>query len=110
MKQVRVGLVLAVATCLLVAGLSLAAKPAQSLVATLFVDQHNPACSDRGDGSATTPYCTISAAANATAGQTVQVATGTYNESVTVKGSGTPSAPVVFTAAPGAAVTVTGKA
>jgi hypothetical protein len=110
MKQVRIGVVIVAATCLLVAGLSLAAKPAHSLVATLFVDQHNAACSDRGNGSAATPYCTISAAANATAGQTVQVASGTYNEAVTVKGSGSPGAPIVFTAAPDAAVTVTGKA
>ena len=110
MKQVRVGVVIVATMCLLVAGMALTAGPAPSLVSTLFVDQRNPACSDRGDGSTATPYCTISAAANATAGQTVQVATGTYNEAVTVKASGTPGAPIVFTAAPGAAVTVTGKA
>ena len=96
--------------CLLLAGIALTAGPARSLVSTLFVDQNNPACSDKGNGAATTPFCTISAAANATAGQTVQVATGTYNEAVTVKGSGTPGAPIVFTAATGAAVNVTGKA
>ena len=82
MKQVRVGAVLAATMCLLLAGIGLTAGPAPSLVSTLFVDRSNPACSDRGNGSAATPYCTISAAgANATAGQTVQVASGTYNES-----------------------------
>jgi parallel beta-helix repeat protein len=38
------------------------------------------------------------------------VASGTYPEAVTVAGSGTSTAPIVFTAAPGATVTVTGQA
>jgi parallel beta-helix repeat protein len=44
------------------------------------------------------------------AGQTVQVAAGTYPEAVTVATSGTSAAPISFTAAPGATVTLSGKA
>jgi parallel beta-helix repeat protein len=40
----------------------------------------------------------------------VQVATGTYLEKVTISNSGTPGAAIVFTAAPGATVRVTGQA
>ena len=43
------------------------------------------------------------------AGQTVLVGNGTYNEQVTVSGSGTASAPIVFAAAPGATPTITGS-
>jgi parallel beta-helix repeat protein len=83
--------------------------PVQAVAATLYVDNHNGACSNAGPGTSSLPYCTISAAASvASAGQTVLVDPGVYPESVTVKNSGTPSAPVVFAAAPGAAVTVTG--
>ncbi len=86
--------------------------PAGALVgsaeaATRYVDQANPSCSDTGSGTATAPYCTIGAANKVThAGDTVEVAAGNYPEFVSVKYSGTPSAPVVFTAAPGATVVV----
>jgi parallel beta-helix repeat protein len=74
----------------------------------LYVDNQNPGCSNTGAGTATQPFCTISAAAaKATAGTTVQVAAGTYTEQVSVK-SGASGSPVVFQAAPGATVTVTG--
>ncbi len=77
----------------------------------LYVDRGNAACSDTGSGTATQPFCTISAAAaKVTAGQTVEVAAGTYAEAVTVASSGTSSAPITFTAAPGATVTVSGRA
>ena len=77
----------------------------------LYVDRANAACTNTGSGTADQPYCTISAAAAvATAGQTVQVAAGTYPERVVVASSGTSSAPLVFTAAPGAAVTLSGQA
>jgi parallel beta-helix repeat protein len=110
MTAIRSGIAIVTTAGLLLAGIALAAGPAPSLASTLYVDGQNPACKNAGGGSAATPYCTISAAANATAGQTVQVASGTYTEAVNVKGSGTAGAPVVFTAAPGASVTVTGKA
>ncbi len=57
------------------------------------------------------PFCTISAAASiAVAGQTVQVASGTYAENVTPTHSGVAGSPLIFTAAPGALVVITGKA
>jgi len=77
----------------------------------LYVDRGNPACSNSGSGTPTQPFCTISAAATkVTAGQTVQVAAGTYPERVAVATSGTSTAPIVFTSAPGATVTVSGQA
>ena len=76
----------------------------------LYVDRGNPNCSNSGSGTATQPYCTIgAAAAHVGQGQTVQVASGTYPESVTVTTSGISIAPIMFTAAPGATVTVSGQ-
>jgi parallel beta-helix repeat protein len=76
----------------------------------IFVDGSNLSCSNSGTGAPETPFCTISgAAAKVAAGQTVQVAAGTYSERVSISKSGTSSAPIVFTAAPGATVTVTGQ-
>jgi hypothetical protein len=76
---------------------------------TLYVDKGNPNCSDAGSGTATQPFCTISAAASrVVAGQTVQVSSGTYNEQVTVSTSGTASAPISFVVAPNATVTISG--
>ena len=77
----------------------------------LNVNRGSATCTNTGSGAgaAATPFCTIGAAAKkATAGFTVVVAAGTYPESVTVPNSGTATAPVTFTAAPGATVTLTG--
>jgi parallel beta-helix repeat protein len=106
------GAALAVALGLLIAGSVFYAAPAAPVASTLFVDRGNAACTDKGPGAGTTatPYCTISAAAGAVGGQTVQVASGTYSEAVNVKNSGSAGAPIVFTSAPGASVVVTGKA
>jgi parallel beta-helix repeat protein len=77
----------------------------------LFVDRANPSCSDAGSGSVSQPFCTVgAAAARASAGQTVQVAAGTYSENVTVPTSGTSTARITFTAAPGASVVLSGQA
>jgi parallel beta-helix repeat protein len=66
-------------------------------------------CSDSGPGTQSQPFCTISAAARvATAGQTVLVSSGTYQENVTPVNSGTAGSPIAYQAAPGATVTVTG--
>ena len=82
---------------------------AEGAASTLYVDRANPACSDSGPGSQSQPFCTIGAgAALVTAGQTVQVASGTYPEVVRVARSGAAGASIVFTSAPGAAVTLTG--
>src|ERR671934_5322 len=99
--------VLATATSKIVCAL----RPDAPAAPILYVDRGNPACSNTGSGTSTQPFCTISAAAaKVTAGQTVQVASGTYPEAVTVGSSGTSSAPITFTAAPGATVTVSGQA
>lgn len=53
--------------------------------------------SDSNSGSASAPWLTIQhAASTVTAGATVYVGTGTYNESVTFANSGTSSQPIVF--------------
>lgn len=103
----------AIRSVLVLAGLAgwlLVVAPAAGAVAsTLYVDKNNPNCSDSGPGTQTQPFCTISAgAAQAVAGQTVQVASGTYPEAPSVARSGTSSAPIVFTTAPQASVTITG--
>jgi parallel beta-helix repeat protein len=78
--------------------------------ATLYVDRSNSSCSDSGAGTASQPFCTIQAAASkVAAGQTVQVAAGTYPEAVNIPTSGTSSAPITFTAAPGANVILSGQ-
>jgi parallel beta-helix repeat protein len=104
MVRVRTALVsvafLVIAMCL--------AGPARAASSNLYVG--GPGCSDAGGGTVSTPFCTISAAAAvAVAGQTVIVSTGTYPENVTPKNSGQPGAPIVFTVAPDAQVTVTGQ-
>src|SRR6266542_2857881 len=108
-RSLRVRLLLiAVATTALV-GLNV--RGAAAAAAVLYVDRNNPSCSDTGPGTSTQPFCTIKpAASQATAGQTVQVASGTYPELVTVSNSGAPGSPIVFSAAPGAGGTVSGQA
>ena len=103
-----------IALSLLIAGvvLAVASAPAESAGGpTLYVDRGNSACTNSGTGTQAQPFCTISAAATkVAAGQTVQVASGTYSERVSISKSGTSNAPIVFTAAPNASVTVTGQA
>ena len=78
------------------------------MAAVLSVDQNNGACTDSGSGTQAQPFCTIgAAAAQAVAGDTVQVNGGSYAEEVNVTVSGTQAAPVLFQAANG--VTVTGQ-
>ncbi len=96
-----------VASSALVAAALVAAPPADAATTTLYV--RGDSCSAGGAGTQAHPFCTISEAASvAAAGQTVEVASGTYRESVTVRHSGTATSPLVFTAAPGASVTLTG--
>jgi hypothetical protein len=81
----------------------LAAVSNAAAATTLYVDRSSAACMDSGAGTLSQPFCTIgAAAAKVTAGQTVQVAGGTYPEAVTVPTSGTSTARITFTAAPGA--------
>lgn len=77
---------------------------------TLHVDNNDATCSDFGSGTASQPFCTINEAASvAKAGQTVQVASGTYAEDVTPAHSGMAGSPIIFTAAPSAHVIITGE-
>ncbi len=77
--------------------------------ATYEVAQHNPQASDDSDGTADHPWKTLAKAAEkAGPSDTVIVREGIYREQVVVKTSGTPQAPIVFEAAPGAHVLLTG--
>jgi parallel beta-helix repeat protein len=101
------GLLLA---CLLAWGIMIF-NAAKGPPTTLYVADNDAACSGGGSGTASQPFCTISQAASvAMAGQTVRVASGTYAEDVTPAHSGKAGSPIIFTAAPGAHVIITGKA
>ena len=90
-------------------GLALPTGVAAAAETLLYVDGTSSSCSDTGLGTAAAPFCTIDRAASvAVAGQTVQVASGTYREEVYVDNSGTSTSPIVFRPAPGAVVTVIG--
>jgi len=76
---------------------------------TYEVAQHNPLASDDGAGTQEHPWKTITkAAAMVKAGDRVMIRDGVYRETVALKAGGTPQAPIVFEAAPGARVVVTG--
>ena len=89
----------------------LAFTEGKAVPATLYVDENNGACTNYGAGTVGRPFCTVSEAASlAVAGQTVEVASGTYAENVTPAHSGAAGSPIIFTGAPGAHVVITGKA
>ena len=68
----------------------------------LYVDKTVPACSDRGPGSISTPFCTIAKAmAYLRPGYTVFIGNGTYAETVAPGTSGAPRAPVIIAGWPG---------
>ena len=97
----------AVVSVLAVAAASAPMSYASAASTTWYVG--GTGCSDSGPGTQSQPFCTISAAARvATAGQTVLVSSGTYQENVTPANSGSAGSPITFQAAPGATVTVTG--
>jgi hypothetical protein len=94
-RQFAAGATLA---CVLLLG---AAFPAGA--ATYYVDNTNPGCINSGAtaGSASTPYCTISAAASQHpgAGNTIRVLAGTYREQVSIPAAGASGSPFVIEAA-----------
>jgi parallel beta-helix repeat protein len=103
-RRRRIGVVIGV-----MAVAAISSPSARAATTILYVARHNPACSNTGPGTSAKPFCKITAAAKrVTAGGTVQVRAGTYPESVTVRSSGTAAAPITFTAAPGANVTIRG--
>jgi hypothetical protein len=76
---------------------------------TYVVSQRHPAASDENPGTAAKPLKTIGAAAKVVkAGDAVTIRAGVYREAVTVEASGTAEAPIVFRAADGERVVVTG--
>jgi Right handed beta helix region/Chondroitinase B len=83
---------------------------ASSLQAAIYeVAQRNPQANDQGDGTSERPWKTISEAVEKVRlGDKVIIRDGIYREQITLKTSGTAQAPIVFEAAPGAKVTLTG--
>jgi hypothetical protein len=77
--------------------------------ATYQVAQRDPRSTDDGDGTLERPWKTlVRAAAQAGPGDTVIIGDGIYREAVVVRTNGTAQAPLLFTAAPGAHVVLTG--
>jgi parallel beta-helix repeat protein len=78
--------------------------------ADLVVDQRNPKASDQNPGTKQKPLKTIQAAASRVkAGDKVTIHAGEYRETVIIKASGTPQAPIVFEAAPNETVVIKGS-
>ncbi len=74
------------------------------------VDQRHPKASDDNPGTANRPFRTISAAAERVrAGDKVMIHGGDYRETVIIKTSGTPEAPIIFEAAPGETPVIKGS-
>ena len=72
---------------------------ADAASSTLYVDGSSATCSDSGAGTSDTPFCTIQAGADAAvAGDTVDIAAGTYTGAVDISSVGTAAAPIVFKA------------
>lgn len=87
------------------------AAPADLLAAgrTLVVAPLHPRAADENPGSADRPLATIARAASLVrAGDTVLLEDGVYRETVIVEASGTKERPIVFAAASGAKVVVSG--
>jgi len=76
---------------------------------TYNVAQRDPHASDTGPGTSAQPWKTFAKAAEKVApGDKVIIRDGIYREAVVIKTSGTAAAPIVFEAAPGAQVVLTG--
>lgn len=89
------------------AAFSVVASSTPALAATYHVAASGGA--DANDGSAAHPFATLSACASlAKAGDTCTTHAGTYRETVTLRASGTATAPIRFEVAAGECVTVTG--
>lgn len=75
----------------------------------LVVSQLHPAASDDNPGTADRPFKTISCAARQVQpGDVIQIEDGVYREAVVVEVNGVKERPIMFVAAPGAHVVVTG--
>jgi hypothetical protein len=77
--------------------------------ATYEVAQRNSQAGVQGDGTSERPWKTLSKAIEKVGpGDKVIIREGTYREQVVIKTSGTAQAPIIFEAAPGANVVLTG--
>ncbi len=77
--------------------------------ATYYVDKNHPAADNSNPGTENAPWSTIKKAAdNVTAGDTVIIKSGVYNERITVKNSGAAGAKIIFKAQPRRSVTMWG--
>ncbi|MBR7824749.1 right-handed parallel beta-helix repeat-containing protein [Actinospica sp. MGRD01-02] len=95
MRSTRRAATAAVSVSLALTGVAATAHADSTNV--LYVNGSSSACTDSGTGTAAAPYCTIQAAANAAvAGDTVDIAAGSYTGQVDVKSQGTAAAPIVF--------------
>lgn len=75
------------------------ASPADATTpASIYVNNlRGSSCSDKGSGTVTAPFCTISAAAAAAQpGQTVYVGPGDYPQQVDISAKGSADAPIMF--------------
>ncbi|HLQ66087.1 MAG TPA: right-handed parallel beta-helix repeat-containing protein [Candidatus Limnocylindrales bacterium] len=81
-----------------VLGFVLGYVPGAATAAVYYVDANSASCSASGPGTASSPYCSISAAlaAHRGPGTTIVVRPGTYLEQVDVPASGTSSNPFVI--------------
>jgi hypothetical protein len=87
----------------------LAASALSSAAANYEVAQHDPHASDDSNGTSDYPWKTIAKAAEKVGrGDSVVVHEGVYRESVVVKASGSAQSPIIFRAAPGEHVMITG--
>ena len=78
--------------------------------ANIVVDQKNPRAADQNSGTKEKPLKTISAAAaRVKPGDHVIIHRGDYRETVIIKASGTPEAPIVFEGAPGETPVIKGS-
>lgn len=95
--------------CLTCAGWLMLALGVSVPAKTYEVAQRDPQASDDGEGTRERPFKTFARAAEkASPGDKVVIRDGIYREQVVAKNSGTAEAPILFEAAPGAQVVLTG--
>ncbi|MGW3346013.1 carbohydrate-binding protein [Nonomuraea rubra] len=104
----RAAALAAITAAVLLNGALTSAFPATAAAGTTY--HVSPSGSDANPGTSSSPFRHIQrCAAVMTAGDTCQIASGTYRETVTPAADGTASARITYTAAPGAAVVVDGS-
>lgn len=83
---------------------------ASGLSAVYYVDNNNPAASDSNDGFFETPWLTVQhGLEQVTAGDTLYIREGIYNEYLTISQSGSPEAPITLCGYPDEEVILDGN-